>query len=280
MSSWWNPLICALSLCFRNCWDTWCFLWGHAQGKSLVGIANHSCHVCALSCVWDGSNHGTRTDRETALAWSAWDVLLFSLFLSTLKYKQDPRANFVLCILMCFDHEDIQQQFHSDWSQYERTGPLPGVCLVHNLKEVFLQRDIKANHTKASWSLCSLMTTKIIVLANSLFEPLWNSLKLFLFIIINYHCHFVSSVRFKFHIVSLMKPWWWHIHSCGFCCCLSVTFNRRPKLCNWNIKKDKPKVEGKYIWPAVKTRNFIYSLTQLSLAKLPYNAKKLTKIIK
>lgn len=73
---------------------------------------------------------------------------------------------------MCFDHGDIQEQFCSDWSQYERTGPLPGVCLVHNLKEVLLQHDIKANHTKASWSLCSLMTIRIIVLANSLFEPL------------------------------------------------------------------------------------------------------------
>lgn len=199
------------------------------------------------------------------------------LFLPPLKYEQDPRANFVLGIFICFDHEDIQQ-FPSDWPQCDRTGPLPGVSLVHNLKEIFFQRDIEANHTKASWSMCSLITAKIIVLANLPFEPLCNSLKLLLFIIINYHCHFASSFRFKFHVVSFMNLWWQHIHPCGFSCCLIVTFNKRPKLPNWNIKKNKPKGEGKYIWPAVKTWNFIYSGTKsFRQAKLPKDTSELTK---
>jgi len=73
---------------------------------------------------------------------------------------------------MRFDHKDIQQQFPSDRSQCDRTGPLPGVSLVQNLKELFLRRDMEANHTKASCTRCSLITTKLIVLGNSLFEPL------------------------------------------------------------------------------------------------------------
>lgn len=180
---------------------------------------------------------------------------------------------------MCFDHEDTQHQFPSDWSQCDRTGPLPGVSLVHNLKEVLLRRDIEANHTKASCSPHSLMTTKIIVLANSLLEPLWNSLKLFLCININYHCHFVPSFRFKFHVVSFMKLWWWHTYTCGFSCCLTLTFNKRPKPGNWNTRKNKPKGEGKCIWPEVKTWNFIYSWTKSSFrqARLPKDTSELTQ---
>lgn len=205
----------------------------------------------------------------TAFAWSAGDVPPLSLFLSTLKYKQDLRANFVLCIFYVFwswrYSTTILQWLVSVWKD---RPPLPGVCLVHNLKEVLLQRDIKANHTKASWSLCSLMTIRIIVLANSLFEPLWNSLKRFLFIITSHHCHFVSSVRLKFHTVSLMKLWWWHKHTCGFGCCLTVTFNRRPKLCNWNIGKNKLKVVGNYIWSAVKPWNFVLIQIELSFRQI------------
>lgn len=239
--------------------------WGNAQGKSSVGTALP--RLSFVLCMepeqpWHtgGGNSFSLVSRRRSSAFSV--PLNFEV--QTGPQGQLCTMHF-LCVLIM---EIFNNNFAVIGLSMKGQAPLPGVCLVHNLKEVLLQRDIKANHTKASWSLCSLMTIRIIVLANSLFEPLWNSLKRFLFIITSHHCHFVSSVRLKFHTVSLMKLWWWHKHTCGFGCCLTVTFNRRPKLCNWNIGKNKPKVVGNYIWSAVKPWDFVLIQIELSFRQI------------
>lgn len=136
-----------------------------------MSVQQHS--LCSVSCMGcEQLQHKDGQGKQPHLG-----QLERFLLLPTLKYKEDSRASFILCVFICFPHEDIQHQFPSDWSQCDRIGPLPGVSLVHNLKEVFLWCDTEANHTKASWSLCSLMPTKIIVLANSLFEPFLKFLK-------------------------------------------------------------------------------------------------------